>query len=214
MWLFWYASQAELFCVNSSGQPNDVTVMIATPTVPSLPTHLQTVDEFEQWEREHPHEGSYEFVRGRILPKPAMKQDEIFITRFLIRSFIETAAFKAGNELLPEFDSYVDSKRKRVPDLTYFTIDQLQAIRRGERVNTLFAIEILSDSESYEDVLDKLQDYFDGGTQLVWYIMPKRQKIFAYTSPDESKAYKGQDIISAAPVVPELQFAVAEMFAQ
>jgi len=37
--------------------------------------------------------------------------------------------------------------------------------------------------------------------------------IFAYTSPDESKAYKGQEVISAAPVVPELQFAVADMFA-
>ncbi len=81
-------------------------------------------------------------------------------------------------------------------------------------MNTLFAIEILSDSESYEDVLDKLQDYFDGGAQLVWYIAPKRQKIFAYTSSDESKTYKGQDVISAAPAVAELQFLVSEMFVQ
>lgn len=185
--------------------------MIATP---SLPTHLQTVDEFEQWEREHPHEGSYEFVRGRIIPKPAMKQDEFYIADFLIRQFIETQLFQSGHTLMPEGDSYVDGARKRIPDLTYITAEQHQAIRRGERVKTLFAIELLSDSESYEDALDKLQDYFDGGAQLVWYIALKRQKIFAYTSPDESKAYKGQEVISATPVVPELQFAVADMFAQ
>ncbi len=186
--------------------------MIATPVTPELPTHLQTIDEFDAWERTYPHEGSYEFVRGRIIPKPAMKQNEMFIADFLIRQFVKTRAFQQGDTLLPETDSYIDSFRKRIPDLTYITAEQKQAIRRGERINTLFAIEILSDSESYEDVLDKLQDYFDGGTQFVWYIMPKRQKIYAYTSSDEFKAYKGQDVISAAPVIPELQFGVEELF--
>ena len=32
----------------------------------SLPTNLQTVDAFEQWERQHAREGSYEFVRGFV----------------------------------------------------------------------------------------------------------------------------------------------------
>lgn len=188
--------------------------MLATPAQPEmLPTNLQTVEEFEQWERQHVTEGSYEFVQGRIIPKSAIKQDEIFIASFLTRLFISTSSFQKGDELMPKMDSYVDGSRKRVPDLTYFTVSQKEAIRCGERVNTAFAIEILSDSESHQDVLDKIQDYFDGGAQLVWYIVPKRQKIYAYTSPDESKAYKGQDLISAAPVVPDMQFTVAEMFA-
>ena len=188
--------------------------MLATSAQPeSLPTNLQTVEEFEQWERQHVTEGSYEFVRGRILPKPSMKQNEIFIASFLNRLFIQTQSFQRGGELLPETDSYVDSVRKRVPDLTYFTAEQKQAVRLGERVKTNFAIEILSDSESHEDVLDKLQDYFDGGAQLVWYIVPKRQRIYAYTSPETLKVYKGTDVISAAPVVPDMQFNVVDMFA-
>lgn len=91
--------------------------------------------------------------------------------------------------------------------LTYFTGEQLKAIGQGERVSTLFAIEILSDSETHEDVLDEIaelgpQDYFDGGAQLVWYIAPKRQRIYVYTTPGESKAFKEQDVISANPVIP------------
>lgn len=188
--------------------------MTATPAPAlSLPTNLQTVEEFEEWERQYVHEGSYEFVRGRIIPKPAMKQDELDLVDFLVRLFIETPQFKQKHTLYSEIDSYVDSHRKRVPDLTYFTAEQRQAIRRGERVSTLFAIEILSDSESHQDVLDKIQDYFDGGVQLVWYIVPKQQKIYVYTSPDESKAYKGTDVISAAPVLPDFQFTVADLFA-
>ncbi len=179
----------------------------------TLPTTLKTVDEFEAWTREPGNDGSYEFVRGRIIPKPGMKQNEISIAKFLTRQFIRTVAFEKGDELIPETDSYVDGTRKRIPDLTYFTVEQQEAIRRGERVNTLFAIEILSDSESHEDVLDKIQDYFDGGTQLVWYILPKKQKIHAYTSPDDRKVFKGTETISAAPVLPEFSFTVADLFA-
>lgn len=178
-----------------------------------LPTTLHTVEEFEEWQRQHVTAGSFEFVRGRIIPKESMKQDEVYIANFLLRNFVQTIYFNKGDVLMPETDSYVDGFRKRVPDLTYFTAEQLQAIRRGERIKTAFAIEILSDSETHEDVLDKVQDYFDGGALLVWYIVPKRQKIYVYTSPDESKAYKGTDIISAAPVAPDFQFKLADLFA-
>lgn len=37
--------------------------------------------------------------------------------------------------------------------------------RRGEPVNTLFAIGILADSESHDDVLDEIQNYFDGAAR-------------------------------------------------
>jgi Uma2 family endonuclease len=193
--------------------------MITTPSSwenqsgQSLPTTLHTVEEFEQWQRQQVTQGSFEFVRGRIIPKESMKQDELFIANFLMRIFVQTNYFQKGDILIPETDSYVDGFRKRVPDLTYFTVEQLQAIRQGERIKTAFAIEILWDSETNEDVLDKVQDYFDGGAKLVWYIVPKRQKIYVYTSPDESKAYKGADIISAAPVAPDFQFKLADLFA-
>lgn len=178
-----------------------------------LPTNLQTVDEFEQWERENAQEGSYEFVRGRIIRKNEMKQLEASIIKFLTRLFITTSAFQRGDELFQEMDAYIDETRKRRPDLVYFTTDQIQEMKVGEHITTQFAIEILSDSESHQDVLDKIQDYFDGGAQLVWYIVQKQQKIYAYTSPDDLKAYKGADVISAAPVLPDFQFVVADLFA-
>lgn len=177
-----------------------------------LPTNLATVAEFEQWQQRPGNDGNFEFVRGRIIPK-SMKQIELDIAAFLQSQFLTTDVARQKHLLMPEVDAYVDGFRKRIPDLTYFTAEQRKAIRRGERVNTLFAIEILSDSETYEDVLDKIQDYFDGGAQLVWYIAPKREKIYAYTSPDESTVFKGLQTITAAPVIPGFQFVVADLFA-
>lgn len=188
--------------------------MIAIAQYPvSLPDSLTTVDEFEAWQRKHVKEGSYEFVRGRVIPKPSMKQDEVFIASFLVRLFVHTDAFKRGDDLLPEIDSYVDEFRKRVPDITYLTIEQKQAIRNSERVKTLFAIELLSDSESFEDVIDKVQDYFDAGAQLVWYIAPRQQRIYAYTSATESIVYRNDMTISAAPLLPDFQFTLTDLFA-
>ena len=179
----------------------------------SLPNSLTTVDEFEAWQRLHVKEGSYEFVRGRVIPKSAMKQDEAFIVSFLLRLFIQTEAFKRGDDLLPEMDSYVDGSRKRVPDITYLTAEQKQAIRQGERIKTLFAIELLSDSESFEDVTDKIQDYFDADAQLVWYIAPRQRRIYVYTSATDSIVYKDNMTISAAPLLPDFQFVIGELFA-
>lgn len=186
---------------------------LTEPVFKSLPTHLQTVDEFEQWESQYGHDGSYEFVRGRIIEKTDMKQAEYLLLKFLNRLFIKTAAFERGDELTPEMDSYVDDVRKRRPDLAYFTLEQIEETRTGVRQKTRFAIEILSDSESYQDVLDKIQDYFDAGAQLVWYVIPEHRKINVYTSPDFSQAYKGSDLISAAPVLPDFSFRVEELFA-
>jgi Uma2 family endonuclease len=151
-------------------------------------------------------------VRERVIEKQSIKQDEIDIVDFLVRQFVRTPQFQQGDTLLPETDSYVDSVRKRVPDLAYFTADQRKAIRRDEHVNTLFAIEILSESESHEHVLEKIQDYFDGGAVLVWYLVPKRQRIYAYTSPEKLKVFKGTDRITAAPLLPDFAFGVAEVF--
>lgn len=186
--------------------------MATTAWTEPLPTTLRTVEGFEAWERQHAPEGSYEFVRRRIIEKDSMKQVEYFLIKFLTRLFATTAAYRQGDELTPEMDSYVDDFRKRRPDLAYFTSEQIEATRTGTWQSTRFAIEILSDPESHEDVLEKIQDYFDDGAVLVWYLVPKRRKIYVYTSPDELRVFKGTERISAAPLLPDFAFGVDEVF--
>jgi Uma2 family endonuclease len=172
----------------------------------------QTVAEFEKWLARKKTDANYEFVRGRIIRKSPMKQEELFIARFLMRAFAKTQLYRQGAEMLSEGDAYVDTFRKRIPDLAIFTDEQIREAKTGRRFMPPLAIEILSDSESQNDVLEKVQDYFDAGVQLVWYIVPKQQKIFAYSSPDDIKVFKGQDECSASPVSPDFQFIIDDLF--
>ena len=97
--------------------------------------------------------------------------------------------------------------------MTYLTAEQKLAIRRGEWVKTLFAIEILSESESYEYVTEKIQDYFDADARLVWYVAPRQRRIYAYTSATELTVFKADINISATPLLLDLQFVTSDLFA-
>ncbi|WP_227699092.1 Uma2 family endonuclease [Spirosoma radiotolerans] len=131
----------------------------ATSSRKKRPSAPQTVAEFEQWLACKKTDANYEFVRGRIIKKPPVKQAELFIARFLMRAFAKTQLYQNGSEMLSEGDAYVDTFRKRIPDLAIFTDEQIWEAKIGKRFMPPLAIEILSDSESQNDVLEKVQDF-------------------------------------------------------
>ncbi|MEY4902685.1 MAG: hypothetical protein RLZZ292_500 [Bacteroidota bacterium] len=171
-----------------------------------------TVEDFEKWLKLRKRENNYEFYYGEIIKKPAMKQDEFYIANLLIRLFIQTNAFIEGGMLFSECDAYIDSFRKRVPDLAFFTKQQIEDGRKGVKTIPSFAIEILSHSEAADDVEQKIQDYFDAGVQVVWYISPKGKRIYVYTAPTEVKIYHGSMCCNAQPALPDFEVVVSDLF--
>ena len=173
---------------------------------------LATVEEFERWLSKKKTDYNYEFVNGQVIKKQPMKQNEFFIVKFLTRLFVKTNAYQQEAELLPEADTYIDEYRKRVPDLAYFTAEQIKKAAIGVKVVPAFVIELLSDSESFDDVEKKIKDYFDAGVQVVWYINPKSKRIHNYTSPKNVIICADNDVCSAAPALLDFKFEVRELF--
>lgn len=184
----------------------------------AIPKHtlkFNTVAEFETWveNKSHLNDKRFEFVNGKIIEKSGMKQEEFFIAQFLMRLFVKTEAYANGGELIVESDSHIDNKRKRIADIGYFTKKQIKEARKGKKFAPALAIEILSPNEKLEEIADKIQDYFDAKVQLIWYIFPKQEQIYAFTSPTELKIYKGKDICSASPVLTDFSFKINDLFA-
>ena len=190
---------------------------VAIATKPLIQNPVKTVAEFEMWlgRQSGLSDKRFEFVRGRIIEKPGMKQNELFIVTFLLDLFLTTNTFKnKKGRLIPELDSYLDNKRKRIPDIAYFTQEQVKGMRRGEKFSSPFTIEVISPNDKFLDIEEKIADYFDANVKLVWCISPKQQQIYVYTSPTEVKIYKGSAVCSAKPVLSDFSFKVENMFAE
>jgi len=67
-------------------------------------------------------------------------------------------------------------------------------------------------NEKLEEIEEKINDYFDAGVQLVWYISPKQEQIYAYSAPAKLTILKGTNVCSAAPVLSDFSFEVGDMF--
>lgn len=74
---------------------------------------FKTVAEFDEWLSEQSSlvDKRFEFIDGKIMEKPAMKQEEVFIVTFLLDLFYTTKAFQNRvGRLVPELDSHIEKK--------------------------------------------------------------------------------------------------------
>ena len=62
-------------------------------------------------------------------------------------------------------------------------------------------------------VQDKVCDYLDAGTRMVWIVEPRRQTVMVYRSRDDIHLLTGGDVIDGGEVLPGFRLAVAELFA-
>ncbi len=174
---------------------------------------LVTVADFEAWQSKLKTDYNYEFYYGEIIKKQPTKQNELEIYQILLEFFMQTKAFLAKGLLYAEADTPIDDFRKRIPDISFYTKEQVTEARKtGKKAVTTFAIEILSDSESADHIETKIQDYFDAGVLTVWYIHPKTKKIHVYTSPNDVKIYFGDMLVNAQPALPDFEFSVSKLF--
>jgi Uma2 family endonuclease len=171
---------------------------------------FSNVEEFENWV--DGQEFGYEFVNHTVVEKEMIKEIELMIIWWLNKFFKSTEAFKSGDNLISEVGMRLKTQNFRIPDLSYFTAEQHFSAAKGEHPVPQLAIEFLSKSETAEDIADKINDYFASGVKMVWYIYPKTEMIYAYTSPKDIKVCIGEDICSAAPVIPDFQFPTKEIF--
>ena len=171
---------------------------------------FKNVESFEKWA--YQQEFGYEFANKKVIRKEMIKNLELLIILLLNKYFKLTESYKKEGSLISEVGMKLQNENFRIPDLAYFTAEQCVAAAKGEYPIPQLAIEFLSKSESAEDIADKIDDYFSSGVKMVWYIYPKTEMIYVYTSPKNIKVCQGDDICSASPVIPDFQFPTKEIF--
>jgi Uma2 family endonuclease len=156
----------------------------------------------------------YEWVGGEVIKtKRTMDQSQYLILRNL-RCFFNQLLLgkKVTGGIEAEVETFFLKGNYRRPDISYFSEKQELLISNGHLQQIpLFVIEVISNNDQMNNVEDKMLDYQAAGVQVVWQIFPKQKVVHVYQG-DQMTRCKGDQICSAAPVLPAFALPVSDIF--
>jgi Uma2 family endonuclease len=156
----------------------------------------------------------YEWNKGIVEKSPrTMNRDQSAIQEAFLAYFYSNPSFRVFGSLIVELDMYIPTEdRTRRADMAILTRQQMLTSTKGDTSVAPFVIEVISTFDKINEVEIKLNEYFNNGVQVVWQILPLTDTVKVYTSPKNITICKGPDICSAAPVLPDFQMTVNQIF--
>ena len=154
----------------------------------------------------------WEWNEGRIEKTTAMKLKEQYIVRNLARHFTTTSAYQNGDILTFEVEVWTSPIKWRKPDAAYLTHQQITDGAKGIESMPAFVIEVISKNDDINIVVDKVDEYFAAGVQVIWHIFPEQKMVHIYRSLDIIEVCRGEKLCSAAPVLSAFEMTVSDIF--
>ncbi|MCC6725045.1 MAG: Uma2 family endonuclease, partial [Saprospiraceae bacterium] len=143
-----------------------------------------------------------------------MNQYQDFLADNLIQLFYKLKfTGKLTGRLTKEVDTFFLSDIHRRPDMLWFSDEQSAHMAYGENQIPAFVIEIISTNDQINKVYKKLKNYNDAGVKVVWLVFPEFEEVQIYQGV-KSIMYKKNEVISAAPALPDFKLKVSELFAK
>jgi Uma2 family endonuclease len=132
----------------------------------------------------------------------------------ILDQFVEQ--HKLGRVFVGEVGIYThrDPDTVRGADVAYVSKDRLAQVKSESYFDVApeLIVEVLSPGDPWSELMEKLDEYFTIGVQMVWIADPKRQQIFVYHSLTEVERFTLNDQVTGGTVLPGFQVAVAEIF--
>jgi Uma2 family endonuclease len=101
----------------------------------------------------------------------------------------------------------------RIPDVSFVRWEHLpEKYGPIPPIAPDLAIEVLSESNTPKEMERKLREYFDSGTQLVWYFDLKARTVTVYTAPDQFTVLDESQTLDGGEVLPGLALPLRELF--
>jgi Uma2 family endonuclease len=171
----------------------------------------KTLAEFMLWE---PNDGyKYEWNDGELIKFTGMNKKQVYIYDVLAKLFSRKGFFEVGS-LVAEYDTMLSGIQMRRPDIAYLTDEQIKLGKKGQDVIPEFVIEIISETDQFYKIEDKITEYFKAGVKVIWNIVPEHKLVYIYTSRKTVKICSDNDICSAEPVLPEFTITVNDIFSE
>ena len=174
----------------------------------------------EEFVAQYPENERLELVHGEVVEKmPPGYSHGIIATRIASRldQWAERNGGHVGNE--SGFILFPNGQSLRGPDVFYVRADHIPSgDAPGEMPHAFvqlapdLAVEVLSPSESAQEIQAKVMDFLEAGTPLVWVVYPKLKQVHAHSADYPVQIFKLGDTLENETVLPGFRCMVSELF--
>jgi len=181
-------------------------------------TRPMTAEEFCDWVQRPENANKWcELVRGEVIELPApLKIHGVICLNLGARLWMFTQ--QQGKGYLTSNDSGVilerDPDTVRGPDIAYYedatTFAELHP-KYGE-IPPRLAVEVLSSSDRYTRITEKVNDYLNNGVELVWLIEPELRAVTVCRAGRQPQILKEPQELTGEDVLPGFRCSVADLF--
>jgi Uma2 family endonuclease len=154
----------------------------------------------------------YELVEGVLVEKTVGFLESWLAIRIatLLSRFVES--HELGLIAGPDGMIALDVDRVRISDVSFVSWARVPGgavpTEPVPRIDPDLAVEVISTDNTPKEMNEKLEEYFQKGVRLVWFVRPRRRVVDVYTAPDHftrltaSMTLDGGDVLSgfAVPV--------------
>jgi Uma2 family endonuclease len=109
-----------------------------------------------------------------------------------------------------------DPDTVRAPDASFVSNERMEGLQQTGKFWPFapdLAVEVVSPDDTPKKVKDKVRDWFDGGTRLVWVAYPAKRTVHVYHSPQDVRVLQESDVLAVEDVVLGFTCGVADIFA-
>ena len=158
----------------------------------------------------------YEVVHGQRVEVPHMGVRETLIANALARRYWQQVRERRSGDFVIEVLFELADGLKRRPDCAFVPFDRWPTpnILPGDswRLAPSLAVEIVSPTNTADEVQGKIEDYLMHGVDLVWVVYPSQRKVYVYRDTSAAEILDESGVLDGGEAVPGLTVEVADLF--
>ncbi|MBI4483674.1 MAG: Uma2 family endonuclease [Acidobacteria bacterium] len=117
----------------------------------------------------------------------------------------------------PGFILSRDPDTVRAPDVAFVSHERIpkEGVPRGYWSGAPdLAVEVVSPHDRYVEILEKIKEYLEAGTRLVWVVDDGARTVTVHRSPKEIETVTEDDALTGGDVLPGFSCLVSEIFSE
>lgn len=168
---------------------------------------------------QHPEWNPCELVRGKVVRMSPSYSRHGKISALLVGLLFEyVRARNAGCLFTAEAGFYLerDPDTVRAPDVMFVARERIPKEGLAEGFLPFppdLAIEVISPSDKFSEVMEKAHSYVAAGVRLVWVVDPQTERAYVFRPGQVVASLNRDESLAGEPVLPGLSLSLKELFA-